>query len=461
MGVFYVMVKVKSPFMCVPWQFSSRIPAECGHRKDEQTAPRGKISGFEFQVQLPANSRERLFADIHSLRRFAAPALSLFHLILGSVLGVLALEFILRVNPPLLAGLRGLGAPAPVDAPLTVAEYDVHYSDGDQIFWRPDLVRPIPPGEDRIEAHVRLETDEFGFRNSPPLPATADIIVLGRSFSLGAQNNSPWPAQLAGSTGWKVINLSQPGSSLEVKRDYLVRYGLPRQPRWVIVEVEPPIDAVNYRPASTWMVPRLPLPLAQEYLRRLYGKAGFFSADPIYPLGIDLPGRTYPLTCCIHYLNALTLTREDWQASRGWLAFTSAVREMADEARRNSACTAVLYAPTKPEIYFPLALDPSQLQPALRDLIRLRLDENGELVEGPGLRPDILQMRTNALAARDALEEYARAHSFVFIDPTELMVKAVLGGADPFMAYDSHWSTLGHALVAQAVLNALSAAECP
>jgi hypothetical protein len=394
------------------------------------------------------------------MRRLSHLVSSFLHLILGSVLGLMLLECTLRVNPPLLAGLRGLGAPAPVDAPLTVTEYDVHYSDGDQIFWRPDLVRPIPPGEDRLETHVRLETDEFGFRNTPPLAPAVDAVVLGRSFSLGAQNNSPWPVRLAELTGWNVLNLSQPGSSPEVKRDYLVRYGLPRRPRWVIVEVEPPIDAMNYRPASPWLIQLLPLPLAQEYLRRSVGQAGFFSADPIYPLAIDLPGRTYPLTCCIHYLNALTLTREDWRASRGWLEFTAAVSGLAEETQRNASCTAVLYAPTKPEIYFPLALDPAQLQPALRDLLPLRVDGNGELVEDPGRLPDILQMRADALAARDALAAFARQHNLLFIDPTALMVEAVLGGADPFMVYDSHWNTLGHALVARAVREALAAAEC-
>jgi hypothetical protein len=394
------------------------------------------------------------------MRQIKHLGISAVQITLGVVLGLALLELTLQLNPPLLSGLRGLGAPAPVDAPLTVTEYDVFYSNGDQLFWRPDLVRAIPPGEDRLEAHVRLETDEFGFRNSSPLPATADLIVLGRSFSLGAQSNSPWPVQLAGLTDWAVVNLSQPGSSPEVKRDYLIRFGLPRNPRWVVVEVEPPIDAMNYRPADPWLIQLLPLPVAQEYLRRYYGTAGFFTGKPIFPLSIDLPGRTYPLTCCTHYLNALTLTSEEWQASRGWREFTDAISGIAREAARKSSCTAVLYAPTKPEIYFPLALYPAQLQPALRDLIPLRLDENGELVDDPGRTPDILQMRANSLAARDALAAYARDNNLIFIDPTDRMVNAVLGGADPFMVYDSHWNTLGHTLVAQAVQEALAAAEC-
>jgi hypothetical protein len=406
-------------------------------------------------MSLPCNGRRRFL--LHSLTGVVS---SLLRRVLGIAAGLILLEILLHLNPPLLSGLRGLGAPAPVDTPLTVTEYDVYYSDGDQLFWRPDLVRPVPSAEDRLEAHVRLETDEFGFRNTPPLPAEADLIVLGRSFSLGAQSEAPWPIQLAGFSGWKVVNLSQPGSSPEVKRDYLIRFGLPRRPRWVIVEVEPPVDAMNYRPSNPWMIQLLPLPIAQEYLRRFSGTERFFTADPIYPLAVDLPGRTYPLVCCIHYLDALTLTMEDWRASRGWEEFTAAVSGIVEQAAQGSACTAILYAPTKPEIYFPLALDPSQLTPALRDLIPLMLDANHELVEDAGRSPDILRMRANALAARDALAAYARENRLVFIDPTALMVEAVLQGMDPFMLYDSHWNAIGHALVAQAVREALAGAEC-
>ncbi|MBN1439075.1 MAG: hypothetical protein JW929_06660 [Anaerolineales bacterium] len=390
----------------------------------------------------------------------AAAAASFLRLLLGIAGGLILLEILLRFNPPLLAGLRGLGAPAPVDSPLSVFEYDVYTSDADQIFWRPDLIRPIPPGEDRLEAHIRLETDEFGFRNTPPLPAEADLVVLGRSFSLGAQSQAPWPEQFADLSGWRVVNLSQPGSSPEVKRDFLTRFGLPRRPKWVVVEVEPPLDAMRFRPSDPWMIQLLPIPIAQEYLRRFFGIERFLTADPIYPLEVDLPGRTYPLVCCVHYLDALTLTVEEWQASRGWKEFTAAVSDLAREAAEGSSCTAILYAPTKPEIYFPLALDPSQLTPALRDLVPLRLDANHEVVVDAGRIPDILRMRANALAARDALAAYAAEHNLVFVDPTGLMVAAVLRGEDPFMAYDSHWNATGHALVAQAVWEALAGAEC-
>jgi hypothetical protein len=389
----------------------------------------------------------------------ASVLLRLLSAILGICGGLLLLEAVLRVNPPLLAGLRGLGAPAPLDPPLTVSAYDVRYSDADEIYWRPDWIRPIPPGADLLEARVVLATDELGFRNPAPLPAKADVVVLGRSYSLGAQNAAPWPALLAVSTGRAVINLSEPGSSPTVKREYLDRYGLPRDPAWVVVEVSPPLDAVNYVPADPWLIQLLPVPLAQEYLRRLLGASAGSASGPIYPLPVDLPGRTLQLTCCIHYLDTLTLTAADWQASRGWRAFTAEIDRIADDARRSGARTAVLYAPTKPEIYFPLALEPAQLEPALRGLVPLRVDPDGGIVPDPGRRADVLRLRANAQAARDALAAYARARGLVFIDPTALFAGSVLAGNDPFMVYDSHWNDRGHALVAQAVREALAAAE--
>lgn len=386
--------------------------------------------------------------------------LAFLQLITGVLVGLLLLEGVLRINTPLLAGLRGLAAPAPMDAPLTTIEYDVFYSDGDQLFWRPDLVRPVAPESDRLEAHVVLQTDEFGFRNPAPLPARADVVVLGRSFSLGAQSDAPWPSQLGGRTGWAVINLAQPGSSPEVKLDYLRHFGLPRRPHWVVYEVEPPIDALNYRPSSPWMIQLLPVPIVQEWVRRFYGIRSFFSGDPIYPLAVDLPGRTHRLTCCVHYLDALTLTAQDWRRSRGWREFSLAVVRLSEEADTQGACTALLYAPTKPEIYFPLVLDPSQLEPTLWDLIPLQLDSGGELVPDPGTPVEVLDLRRNALAAREALAEFAREQNMVFIDPTDLMIQSVLAGEDPFMVYDSHWNTLGHELVARAAAEALAAAEC-
>ena len=76
------------------------------------------------------------------------------HFLGGLALGLLLLEAIFRANPTIL--LRGMALPAPLDLPLTSQTYTVRYSDADAIYWRADLIRPIAPEQDAVEAVVRF-----------------------------------------------------------------------------------------------------------------------------------------------------------------------------------------------------------------------------------------------------------------------------------------------------------------
>jgi hypothetical protein len=373
---------------------------------------------------------------------------------IGLVIGLVILEATLRANPGLL--FRGMAVPAPVDLPLTVREYDVRYSDADEIFWRPDLVQPVLPEDDRLEAHVRFETDEFGFRNKPPLPPTVDVVVLGLSISLGAQNARPWPDLLADQTGLRVLNLAQPGSGIEVKGDYMQRYGLPRRPRWVVVEVQPGIDIIGRGVPPQLLIEGLPAPTIQNLVWPLFHRASVSRANaPIYPLAVDIPGRTVRLTCCIHYLDTLTVDYGTTIASAKWNSYSRQLLDLLNMAQSHSVRVALLYAPVKPEIYFPLATNPAQLEPVLGDLAPLRLDGAGNLVPDVNARADINTLRKNALVGRDVIAAFARQHQLTFIDPTDRMVQAILHGQDPFMVYDAHWNVTGHQIVAQTVAEAL------
>jgi hypothetical protein len=249
----------------------------------------------------------------------ARASLALANLILGVGIGLFALECLLRLNPSLL--IRGIAPPAPIDPPLITRTYDVHYSDGDQILWRPDLVRPIPPGQDQLEAHVTFTTDEFGFRNNPPVPSRVDVVVLGRSISLGAQQPSPWPQLYGAQTGQSVWNLSEPGSSTDVKLDYLQRYALSRNPRWVIIEIQPAIDITTSEPSPHLLISELMVPVLQHFIKPFFPPGGNLPGQPILPISLDLPGRTLPLTCCLHYLEAQTVSAETIASSAQWDEF--------------------------------------------------------------------------------------------------------------------------------------------
>lgn len=395
-------------------------------------------------------------AVVSRLRSLTAAATKLS---LGILAGLTLLEVTLRANPALL--LRGMALPAPVDPPIQTQVYDVRSSDADLFFWVPDLIRPIPPEADKVEAHVRYETDEYGFPNAAPLPARVDVVVLGRSYSVGAQSSDPWPRVLSRRGGYSVLNLSQGASGIDLKRAYLEDFGLLRHPRWVIVEVLPSMDIMGYTPIPPTLVQGLVVPTIQELARQGARVGNARHVDPIFPLEVEIPGRKVELTFFAYYLAALTADEPSILASKQWETYARHLKELAQETRAGGACLVLLYAPTKGNIYFPLAVDVRQLEPALAGVTAWKLGDQGRLVGDPRVKPDVAAMQANATTARDLIASYARQENWLFVDPTPAMTEAVLKGQSPFMAYDTHWSDLGQALVAQVVASALEKADCP
>jgi|SRR5579859_101181 len=391
------------------------------------------------------------------LRRLLAAAVQLG---LGLAAGLLLLEAVLRVNPHLL--LRGMAAAAPIDAPLTASDYAVRFSDADLFFWHASLIHPIAPLQDQVEAQVHFETDEFGFANSAPLPARADIVVLGRSFSQGAQAADPWPRLFSQQSGEAVVNLAQPASGIELKHRYLQQFGFPRQPRWVVLEVLPSMDILGFGPDPAVQITALPFPLAQTLARRVIAAQAPAAPDYIYPLAVHIGAQSFNLVFFSYYLSALSASRADIEASHQWASYQQAVLDLAADSHAHGSCVALLYAPTKEELFFTLAANPQQLALALSAGWQgWRLASDSNLIQDAPTPRDPAQLQAQAGAARGLVADFAASHQLVFIDPTVAMAAAVADGHDPFMTYDSHWSALGHAIVAGQVNQALETHPCP
>lgn len=380
----------------------------------------------------------------------------LFILIAGLSLAVLLLEAILRANPRLL--VRGMGLDEPVDPPLTTSEFDVRVADADELYWRPDLIQPVAGAQNSLEAHVVYTTDEYGFRNPAPLPEKVDLAVLGRSYSLGAQNPQPWPELVAEGSGWKVLNLSQPGADIFNKERYFKNYAAPRSPRWVVIEVEPGLDIIGADAQQSWLAERVLTPVLRHF---------FFPAVPAapsggyrYPLTVQIPGRTLRLTCCINYMDSYSLSPQQLRQSRDWAVYSGALRELIGEAKQAGSCVALLYAPLKAEVYLPLARDPEQLAPTVQGTFALAPGADGRIArtDRPLTVQDVLAGLDSGAAA---LQDFAAENQIVSINPTARFRAAVLAGQDPYMQVDSHWNSNGHAIIAALVEQTLAQARCP
>ena len=122
---------------------------------------------------------------------------------------------------------------------------------------------------------------------------------------------------------------------------------------------------------------------------------------------------------------------------------------------------ALLYVPTKPDVYFPVARFPEQLSPSLREVVPLRLNAEGWLEKDPGGAGSVDMVIRNAMVGHDLIESFARENGLVWIDPNDVIIQSVLEGRDPFMVYDSHWNQRGHEIVADTVVDSLNRASCP
>jgi len=381
-------------------------------------------------------------------------------LCLGLVLGIGFLEIALRLNTGLL--LKGMDTPLPVASPLDEQEYAVFSSDADLFFWQSDLMEPVQSAMDRQEAEVHYYTDEFGFPNQAPLSPEVDVVVLGRSYSMGAQASHPWTRRLAEWNSLRVLNLSQTGSGIDRKSEYLRAFGLPRKPRWVVLEILPIMDIFGYSKTSPWIMESIPLPLVQSIFRQFKNSPNNPPADnPIFPIELTIPGQTVDFSDFLYYLSSLTVDVDMIQASRDWAEYKQGLLLLTRQASDAGACVLLLYVPTKSDVYLPLAQNPKELTPALEFIhpwtlnSQLRLTQTGESEASAG------EMQANADRLDSLVAALAQEAHVAWVNPGDAMRQAVLRGEEPFMYYDTHWSDSGHEIVAGEVDQALQSASCP
>ncbi len=396
------------------------------------------------------------------LRRLQRFTLTMILMLIGLGLGVTVLELTLRFNPALIP--KGVSPIAAIDPPLLTQTYDISYLDGDAFYWNPELVKPLTAQDNKIQAHVVFETDEFGFPNHGPLPQTVDIVVVGRSYSMGSQTDVSWSQRIRQQTNWKVLNLAQISSGNDVKLHFLQQYGFGRHPRWIIVEVLPLLDIIPYGHSPTLLLPQMPDYVIKGIWSQLNKDKGTVAATttPIYPLPAKVGEHIFPVVFSTHEMNALTLNVADLRRSQQWALFSTDLLAIQQAARQHSACVAVLFAQSKTGAYLPILSDSDGLKAARHIIYPYVLDSSGLILpSGRTSQPITLeQLQTNAEGMRAFLRDFASQNSLIFIDPTARMRSALAAGNDPFMAYDSHLSSLGHELVAQEVVESLNLAKC-
>jgi acetyltransferase AlgX (SGNH hydrolase-like protein) len=366
--------------------------------------------------------------------------------------------------------------------------------------WREgDVVRMgfLPSGLVRHPVYrFPFVTDDDGFRNSESVPTTAVVAALGDSFTDGMTlpADLTWPARLAHHLGVSVRNYGTagfgPGQELLVLKQYVCA----RHPRLVVVGFFAGNDLVDAERFESLKREGVDFPAVgrgwkfkndiarfdELYVTSLYqGVSGLlggalrepaepsvepagpsvhagledYSGDDPAPASATRPGfdrglftlpvngRVLRFAFLPPYLNRLTLSRQELEASRGWQITRRSFREMQQLLRAQGSELVVLFIPFKAQVYLPL-LQASLPAAELRAAIRSCLGE-----QAPG--PDVL-MR-NRLALNDLMREFCAREGIAFLDVTAELQATLRSGRNVYFPDDSHWNAAGHEAAARAL----------
>lgn len=287
-----------------------------------------------------------------------------------------------------------------------------------------------------------LRYDKNGFRNEQDL-TSAEIVVIGDSYveSPMMPGSMLSTTRLAGMQGKTVANLGQSGYGPQQELTVLKRYALPLHPKsivWVFYEGNDLVDADHYAErvsflGSIWnsmdtawdrSFTRNGLFWMTRFVQGCVPNKHFEGNDATV---LDDEGRERPLYFIDHSTSVSLTTQELGALQKSVAAIEEAYRLVRDEG----AQFIVVLAPTKFRVYHDIA--------------------NFEKARG-----DIKWWEVNDLPDRLRKMISEISPDIGFLDLTPALKSAARKNSLVFLLDDTHWSSEGHRVVAEALAGALT-----
>lgn len=326
--------------------------------------------------------------------------------------------------------------------------------------------RSLAPGQDqdaRTFPEIDLPADALGFPN-PAVLERADLVLLGDSFGVAAGVRTPEALQgaLEHATRLSIANLSLAGIGPVQERWLLETVALAKHPRAVLwfyfsgndltASYEPLVarhagkttwaEAWPERAKPRFFLPDLiasalratPPPLVREPLPGF----AFHAAD----------GSTRSLWFDPDQLLQLSWTRATWEAHPVWAPVQNELRAARDACRTANVGFALVYLPSKPEVYLPVVARDPEL--ARRTVVALG-------VPAPPISPDehYDALIANRHAQEELLRDFCARESIPFLSATPALEALAERGELGYLVTDTHWQALGQAALLEPLLDFL------
>ncbi|MEX2030646.1 MAG: hypothetical protein WD906_06735 [Anaerolineales bacterium] len=344
--------------------------------------------------------------------------------------------------------------------------YAVRLSDGDLFHWMRGAIAPLVQDQDRVVAWVHLVTDANGFRNLPPERATYDIVALGDSFTRASGVATPWPQELAASTGMYVLNLADVGAGPQQELEFLRQFGINKHPQWVIMAyfgANDLYEAGAYEKANPFILPRF----GRFLLTR--GGAGWPETTSTGTQVVAEPGYRYPITMPIDgtgmemaffspHISWLSVSGQLIEASQDYRLVREVILAAGELSEEVNSRLLLVYIPSKEHVYLPYLDDAETARRVYANVSTLALDEAGFL-QFTNL-PATLELTLEHMDDQaNLLAGFAAAHDVAFLDLTSTFQEVAGTGVELYYPFDTHWNQQGHYLAAEIIAGYLQATD--
>jgi len=313
---------------------------------------------------------------------------------------------------------------------------------GDILFWQSEYIAPVPQPDEILSVH-RLQLDDIGFR-LPATPATTyEAVILGDSFTEGANVGLPYPDIFARTSGLSTRNLGFRGYGI---RHYLwtwQQYGIAENPDVLIIgffggndlftaglDLEPPFRIPNEERAFD--APTQPI------------TENIASDTVIYPVYL---ANDVPLTFLSTYISWMNVTEATIVQSVNYQVIAETLSNIQQSAS-GETCLIFAYLPSKPEVYFPY-LNVDDYPAILEGQKHVLLNSDGTLHIVEDFDISVEKVIENRFSTGNALTTLADDLGYNAINLHSVFDEQAADGEMLYYTYDTHWNQSGQTLAGE------------
>lgn len=348
----------------------------------------------------------------------------------------------------------------------TTLDVTFTYMDGDM--WIHQRGRIAPPEENIVLGEYTLSWDENGFRVPAMTAQRYPIAAFGDSFTEGTTVALPWVDVLAQELDTPVQNFGYRGYGPHEIAQVAADYAGAHDRSWVLYAHFSGNDLWNANNAME-QADRSPINQLDWLLRQAGENVEMMNIETResgsydFPMPVIIGGSYFELVFLEPLLWWNVAPEEGFLNTETFNVIRGAM-DTITESVNEDACRALIFVPSKEQIYYPY------IHPESQEYFNVAyqyttVNGRGQVVVRDGELPEeeIPAFIARLGDQRDAMHQLAEEKGWYFIDLLEPFEQAAANEELLYYIYDGHWNQEGHHLAARVIADFIRQHEdeCP